>query len=412
MLFNICVFTFLISKNVVLLFKTGEWMITYSEEQYKHMFICLYITLSCLLFGYYYSKKGKYNKYTIFQRDKKSIFIQRKYFKIIMCIVVPIYIYYLLQQVGFVQTYGYDAYYISFEYSNIFIYSIVNQLLYVSFFGFLTTLPSKKQSMPAILVFVVLSALNWFTGQRNTTILNLMIVLWYYSKRHTMSIEQHWIGKFEKILFIVAVPCIISLSYLYSFLRAGNSIQNISFIQSVFGFFEQLGDSNSVVIYSKTLKSSFPEPHLRYFFSPLIDFFKENRIGAALGLSESLKRYSVDFALKGYSFGSTLSYLLLGQGYLNGGGVGSSYIAEAYLSLGYAGVGAYSLFLGIILKKMENILDKCWIVAIIGMICFKDILISPRETALQWIIKGFNFTTIFTLIPLYILIKTKDKSRI
>ena len=119
----------------------------------------------------------------------------------------------------------------------------------------------------------------------------------------------------------------------------------------------------------------------------------------------------MEYALNGYSLGSTLSYIVLGQGYLNGAGMGSSFIAEAYLSLGYLGLGCYSLFLGFIIKKIENLLKAQWVLGIIGMLCFRYLLISPREPALTWIIKGINLTNISILLLLYILMIIIRKGR-
>lgn len=405
LLFIVCIFVFLIGRNVSLLLQTGSWMEEYSVEQYTHLLVCLYLTLICILVGYMYTSELKLKKDDSANIGGDTLAYQRKFFKVIMYVVVPIYLYYLLQRVVFVQTYSYLEYYNSFEYSSVILFSISNQLLYISFLGFLMTLPPKNEATKLVLIFLLLSVLNWFTGQRNITLLNIMIIVWYYAKRDVTGQKDLWLGKFEKTLLIVAIPCIISVSFYYSYWRLGEVAQDISFIDSIFEFFIQQGNSNNIIIYSQTLKDQLPEPHWRYFFTPLIGLFAQNKIVLSLGFSQSLKAYTLDYAMYGYNLGSTLSYILLGQGYLDGMGIGSSYIAEAYLSLGYWGLGCYSLFLGFFLKKIENLLKAPWVFGIIGLLCFRSLLITPREVALSWIIPGVNFTNILFLLIFYVLLK-------
>lgn len=87
---------------------------------------------------------------------------------------------------------------------------------------------------------------------------------------------------------------------------------------------------------------------------------------------------TVENAMNGFSFAHALSYLVMGKQYLNGNGMGSSYIAEIMYSFGYMGVFIANIFYGVFLRKFFKLKkDKVWINTII-IIMMKSLFFAPR----------------------------------
>ena len=78
---------------------------------------------------------------------------------------------------------------------------------------YLSTFPSKKQSLLPLLLYGGSAIPALIVGVRNPIILNCMFIFLYYFIRDTLNDKEKWIGKFEKIVLIVSIP--VSYTHLY-----------------------------------------------------------------------------------------------------------------------------------------------------------------------------------------------------
>lgn len=412
LLFLLAFFVFLMGRDITLFLAGKDWIGNYSISSQKHYNYTIFISLLGIFLGYLLTKNNSKNfNFTL----KNALGNNKKYFTFLFYIVSIIYIIVLAPRVIYVQEYGYDLYYTEFTYSIPLLNSIIQQLFYVLFVFLLLTFPNQKEIKSVIFCFILVSVLFWFTGQRSTTILNLFIIIMYYVKRDCeakTNQEERWIKKHYILYALILFPILLSVSYWYSFVRSGQIIPTYSIMEGVQGFFESQGMSKTIITEGYDKANFFPGAKIMYFLSPIINFFTQNRIVMMLTKGSSLIPYTVDYALSGYNFGATLSYLILGNSYLSGAGLGSSYIAEVYFAFGYFSIFIFSYFIGIVIKKLECLLSFKWQLSIFALLCYKYLLFMPRDNALGWITKGFNLTNIVLVVIFFFIVSFFSKKRV
>lgn len=91
-----------------------------------------------------------------------------------------------------------------------------------------------------------------------------------------------------------------------------------------------------------------------YFIGSTLSVLARSPIGRILNIAV-YGGNTVENAMNGFSFAHALSYLVMGKQYLNGNGMGSSYIAEIMYSFGYMGVFIANIFYGVFLRKFLNL---------------------------------------------------------
>jgi oligosaccharide repeat unit polymerase len=138
---------------------------------------------------------------------------------------------------------------------------------------------------------------------------------------------------------LIALVIIIPILYVWGDLRNASSdgYQTKSTFESIISFFSGMGQSYKLIGYAVRYKGQLPG--ICYTFGGWID-----RI-----LGNSYEAFSVEAATKTNSFGTIMSYITIGYGYLVlHYGTGSSYIAEIYYDFGYMGLVILNFFLGYI----------------------------------------------------------------
>lgn len=123
-----------------------------------------------------------------------------------------------------------------------------------------------------------------------------------------------------------------------------------------------------------------------YSFGALIDYFGNNYISRIVTGSAPLKVGSAELATEGNSLDAAITYLESPEFYFNGGGMGSSFIAEAWHDFGYIGIMFFSIFYGVVLSKIPKLCTiNVWI-AVIALIFLKYIMYAPRARATGFIV--------------------------
>ena len=104
----------------------------------------------------------------------------------------------------------------------------------------------------------------------------------------------------------------------------------------------------------------------------------ENSIARLLFGVQTYSGNSIERAMAGHDLSARLSLIAYGDGYLNGLGTGSSYIAELLHDFGAIGVLLGSVFYGFVLSKMSRLEpgNKLW--NGIGLAMMYFLYLSPR----------------------------------
>ncbi|QCS53923.1 O-antigen polysaccharide polymerase Wzy family protein [Priestia flexa] len=273
----------------------------------------------------------------------------------------------------------------------------LSEMCPAAFFIYLGTLPTKKKSAIPILLYLSLGVLSLIVGQRNTFVLNILIVLVYLCLRNLTDNNAKWFGKKEIIACISAFPILILILNAVSYYRADNSVKEFSIIKGVTEFFYSQGASINLIGYSQTLASQMPDGRV-YSLGRIIDFINNNAVTQILFDIPVYKPQTLESALYANSFADTVSYILSPNRYLAGWGYGSSYVAELYKDFGYYGIIIGSLLLGIVLALMPKLFVKGVLGAWAALSMTRLLLYSPRDTLASFLVTSFSLINILTVI--------------
>lgn len=274
-----------------------------------------------------------------------------------------------------------------------------------AFTVFLATMPSAKQMRLPMCVYGVYLLASVFTGRRNMIVTSLMMLALY------LVLRDNLLPKEKRVLTkrVVLVVCLLGLGGVYllqivAYLRSGMSAGGNSFLNTVVSFIDSQGASFRVIVKTfENLDFFHAKDAWRYFLFPLEMFVTNNSIGQTVFHTDPIiSLQTAEFAENTYSYSHALTYLVDPTKYLRGEGFGTSYVAEAYVAFGTAGVVAVSLFLGLAFRWFSSMTSRSWPAIALGLIAFKSLIYLPRNYALSWITDVFNVTYLCFIVGLYL----------
>lgn len=381
-----------------------------SNNTIKHILVSLFISLFFCFLGYLF--KNKNDKEIREGKDNQYIKIASKYtfyFAFVFRMMV------IFERVIFVKDTSYVDYYLSYSSSLPFMAIKFSEMMPIALFIYLACMPSKKEcKIPIILYFVEgIGVLAY--GQRNGIVLNVLVIIIYLCIRNSMcNVNEKWFGKKQIIITLILAPICIIFLYSFSFIRAGNSYQIESPMQTIVKFFDGQGNSVNIIGYGTEFQENFPKGK-HYTFGGIVSFFKRNVITEMFLNIPTYKQHTEEMALYGDSYGQTISYLVDSWSYMKGKGLGSCYIAEVYHDYGYIGIILCNTIYGVILAVLgKGLRNKSWLTGAIALLMIKNILYAPRAEAVAFITSSINMINIATIIIIVIFargVKTKIKGR-
>ncbi|MEG1009789.1 MAG: O-antigen polysaccharide polymerase Wzy family protein [Clostridia bacterium] len=411
--FQITFFTFLLGKTMLSLINHKK-AFPFADDVIIHIYIALFISLLFVYLGYWFVNR-KFGKTDIKLKNKteNNIYSIRKISKLIFFITYIPYISTLLEKILFVQNFTYISYYAEFDSSLPFLFVKIGEMSVISFFVFLATMPTKKECRTPVVFYLLYGILALGMGQRNQSILSILMVFIYYITRHCMNPNNEiWFKKRDIVVLICAIPLGIVFLQVFSFTRVNQSIQDFSFFKMFVDFFDTQGGSVNLIGQGYIYKDIFPNQN--YVLGPVITFFKNNIFTKLFFGTHIYQGHTIEMALYGNSFGQTITYLVMPENYLAGIGLGSCYIAEAYKDWGYIGICIINSLYGVILAKFTQYFGKNTLVTSIILLFVYNIIYAPRNSALSFIMAGFNFINVFTIVIIFVsakLINNATKKR-
>lgn len=266
---------------------------------------------------------------------------------------------------------------------------------------FMMSMPLKKYRRFGLTLYIVYLILTLFSGVRGEFVVGLISVGIFLAVCHfRMPLER-----------IITVRKVIVVSFagiaMLSFLGAYNTLRNDihtekNFWENIVQFIDDQGTSASVIEYAIGYRDELPDTNESYSLGPLISkfrygFFNDVFGGDALNCSEKMNN-----ALYCNNLGATISYLVLGDGYFRGHGLGTQYLAEIFVDFDYAGVVTYSCLLGIVLILFARILlFGSWPLSSLVFVAVMSIVYLPRQSAIGWVLVPISLRYILPIILIW-----------
>lgn len=198
--------------------------------------------------------------------------------------------------------------------------------------------PDKKQFLKITVLYGIVSSLNALRGQRAGLISFLIISIYWCTKKYGVIVKaRRMIG-----LGIVLIVLIVGLNLLRNSYGTESSLQEVT-IQLVMD--KLVGSSGSSFVPLYVMKGDLTYRCYPFIFSPLLTPINSLLYGNAQSVSAVQRTNDISDVIT-YQANSSL--------YLNGGGVGGSFLAEAYDCGGFLGVIFWSAILASLIKFIDT----------------------------------------------------------
>lgn len=262
----------------------------------------------------------------------------------------------------------------------------IGSFLFTGFFFIYVMLKPKKLEFFLVLasyilvrglIQIVLGRRALFIATLLTEIFIVIIYFGLYKKR--LSIKQ-------LLIILASVLILLFLLSLVEHVRSKESFKKYNPFNLIIKFFVSTGGSDSVIANTIALKDQFPESPIKYLFAPIYDFSTNNIIVRYInkiiyGTSLTTPAQGADFLKISNNFSAWISYLVRPEYYLEGRGMGTSYIAEIWFSLGFFMMIVFNLFLGVLISIFSKIklnIKNLYFGAFLLLLCSK-IFTLPRS---------------------------------
>ncbi len=235
----------------------------------------------------------------------------------------PLVVYKYLLEINYLIKYGYLALYTGglaeINYGNIFV-SNAHSIFLSSFFFILASDQKVDKIKIYMYIFMFVSLMDALKGARGLFVLPLFFCFWYLTAKSGKGVR---LTKKVKILcctLLLIIGAQAAVDY-----RMQRSEQDVSFVETVFSFFYQQGNSLNVVYFSELLKDDLNANNnsvpfvLEPMIFPYLYLTKKNELlqgqtDATVSIRPNLNH--------------RLTHALNEDYYRSGGGMGSSFVAE------------------------------------------------------------------------------------
>ena len=413
LVFLVAFFTFLMGRILLPLFTDVNDLIVniggaeFYTQTYYHIYTSLFIALLFIYLGYHRAAQKDSSIPITYQYDSVGVLAIRKYTKKLSYFTFLFASIVIYEQIRFVLVNGYFAFYVDFESNLPYPVILAGALFDYCVYLFLATMPSKKECRPIIFLYLFNGISYMGIGQRGSFVLNFLFVITYLFLRNKIRPgNKPWIGRKGIISLLISMPLLVSFLYIFAYIRTDSNV--IDSKNLILSFIYQQGVSVEVIGYTYEYEDYFPKGKV-YSIGDIINYFNHNKIAQVFGDKEPVKPQSIEHALDDHSLDAALTYFVKPHLYLRGGGLGSSYIAEAWKDFGYLGVIIFSYIYGLILALIPQWCHKGFWWTAIGFIMYNNIIFAPRARAIKFIFEFFSLAVILILISIYLYSKYKTR---
>lgn len=412
--FSITFFTFLLGRIILPLFfstppNSHENMDYFSANIWNFTYLALFLSLSGLYLGY---SIGEQKWSTLlsplhYGNNSRYYYYVRKFAKRLVYVSFVFKLMVTIEIIKFVFSNGYLALYLTPPHSMPYIVYKLADLFVLGTYVFLATMPCKKDSKFVLFLYIFDACVSIFTGRRGTFMFAVLLVYIYIYIRDVYSTNEKWLTPQIKRLGILAIPFVLVGMFFIGFLRAEVEIDSYTSSNPILSFFYSQGGSVQLIGLTKQSIDRLP-PDQWYLLGPLLHIFDGTTIGQLFGRVE-IEPQSPAMAMHGDSLGDYLTYQYNSVRYLNGGGYGSCYIAEAYADLGYFGIFLINYLFGWLMSRIRTwLFSNVWYSTFSFYVLF-GILHAPRGQAFSFLKEMLTPTVILVMILIHLYAREKSK---
>lgn len=393
--FLVTYFTFLLSRVFITLFIDTKDLVLdlggggdFKIQTQAFIDFTLYISLLSVFVGYVLiDRSHSFNKKidsTPFY-NRRSICRVRIFAKYATYIISLFSLATVIDQIRYVMQNGYMDFYLNYKSGIPYIVIFIATLFDYFFIFYMATMPSKKSSIPVIILYLLVNIASLGMGQRGGAVLSIMFVISYFFLRNTINPgNKPWITKKGILLIGMSLPIVISLLFLMAYFRTDQSTDKFDNQNLALNFFYQQGVTVNVIGMAKEYENKIPENKL-YSIGKIIEFAEHNKISQVLFDTTPVQPQTVEHALNDHTLHATLTYFNSPTLYFSGGGYGGCYIADLWVDWGIVGIIIGSSILGVCLAKIRDWCNESFWKASIGLLMYSCILFAPRANFIDFI---------------------------
>ena len=311
----------------------------------------------------------------------------------------------VVERILFVAVFGYMESYLRQSSTLPYFLLQLVELFPISFALFLSTLPSKKETRWPIALYLLIMSLNLLTGKRYETVSAAMFILLYCTMRNKTDSEQ-WIKKKHVVAAALAVPFLLILLMAVESWRLGANVSK-SFMELIEDFFVSVGGSSVLISYEKMYHDTLVARNAMFSFGNIWNSLNGNIIAQFLGAEPVYKVQTVENALYGHSLGAALMYYISPTRYLNGGGLGSCYIAELMCDFSYPGMILGSCFIGWVIKRCNSLVNGSFLHNFLVVFMAVSMFRIPRDSFDFFLYQFVGIKNILFFLVVLVIAKSK-----
>lgn len=391
-LFQCTFFTFLLGRIVVSYLRNQKWWIELGQAYENNCFaiVAIAISLVSLLLGAIITEAFWKVKKTKAESYKGGSEFRKNLQAVALIVFFITFIFFCIQEgekLYYVWDRSYLEYYTGFHQQFPFwVYTIASFMKY-SLCLYLATLPNKKRTIIPLVMYVFSNIPSLLIGMRNPIVLSVLFALSYYVLRNVLDNKEKWFGRFEKISLAICIPVGIIFLAAYSYIRSDQSVKSFNPFKLFTEFFYGQGVTLNVLTRGYGYRLNLPERDFRnYTFGGIIDYIVHGNVGQFIFGTEALPEGNCwTNGRISNNLSHNLSYVVMQEDYLNGRGLGSSYILENYIDFGYIGVAVFSIILGGLLIWFMRGIGKNNLLNTIMLVSLTEIFYIPRAEATGWL---------------------------
>lgn len=317
------------------------------------------------------------------------------------------FFYVLFQTVLYVFQHGYLASYVKQAEQNVpSVISRMSMFFVPSFAVFLATLPNRKQMRFPMVLYGIYMLISLFTGRRNTFVCEALMLIIYFVLRDSLLPKEQRVLTRKKVVWAVVLAVVLMyVLEMIAELRAGYSVRHKNVFSSLVNFIYSQGASFRVVIQTVNCWDRFDHSTgYQFLFYPFEKYAHNNTLlHSIFGFTPIVEAQNMNFVSTTHNFAHVITYMVDPTRYLTGGGFGTSYVAEAYVAYGMAGVAVMSAVVGVVFRFFSSMLTRSWVVLALCLLAVKDFVYIPRNFALSWVIDVFSITYLCYFLAIYFL---------
>lgn len=200
---------------------------------------------------------------------------------------------------------------------------------------------------------------------------------------------------------------------LLNYVRDNVEVSNFKIFDIFIDFIYKQGTSFGVLAKGFLYNSNIAVRSFTNFtFGPIVEYFTHGNFGKLLFDTKpfTATTNSIELAIKSNSYAHNLSYIAMKGDYLQGHGLGSSFIMENFTDYGYLGVFLFSVALGFLFIRMLNVSYRNKILPFVcTLIILNNLFFMPRSSFSESFSILLTFQFWFIIILIFVVAKLISK---